>query len=86
MYLESAEPNTNRISRLMKEKKWDELRILIHSMKPHFDFMGMNHTRELAEQIESHLLEKNGMENIPDKISELQQAINQSIHELTVQK
>ena len=82
MYLDSAQKNVPKLEELLNEEKWDELKILIHSMKPHFDFMGMKGTRALAERIEELLVEKKELDVIPEKIKSLKQNIDQSILEL----
>jgi HPt (histidine-containing phosphotransfer) domain-containing protein len=82
MYLDSARINLPKIYALERTQKWDELKILIHSMKPHFDFMGMKYARPLAENIETILVEKKDLYTIPAKIKELNKYIVQSIAEL----
>ena len=82
MYLDSAEKNDPQIQNLMDDQKWDELKVLVHSMKPHFDFMGMKDTRTLAEGIEQILVAKTDLDAVPAKIQELRSNIQQSIQEL----
>ena len=82
MYVDSARKNEPHLQELMNEEKWDELKVLVHSMKPHFDFMGMKDTRALAENIEMVLMEKKDLDSIPGKITELTDVIKQSISEL----
>lgn len=83
MYLDSARKNIPSLQDYMSAEKWDELKVLVHSMKPHFDFMGMRDTRTLAENIEQVLVEKKDLNSIPDKIGELIQSIEKSIEELS---
>jgi len=84
MYVESAEKNIPQIQELLDSKKWDELKVQVHSMKPHFDFMGMKDTRALAENIEAILMEKKDLPLIPSKMNELFSKINKSISELKI--
>ena len=82
MYLDSAQKNIPKLEDLLGAEQWDELKVLVHSMKPHFDFMGMKDTRAMAENIEAVLMEKKDLETIPSKIQSLTQNISQSILEL----
>jgi HPt (histidine-containing phosphotransfer) domain-containing protein len=83
MYLNSAQGNIPQLKELLQAEKWDELKVLVHSMKPHFDFMGMKGTRASAENIEAILVEKKDLNTIPDKMNELIGQIERSIAELT---
>jgi len=83
MYLDSANKNIPDLQDKLASESWDELKVLVHSMKPHFDFMGMSDTRALAENIELVLMEKKDLDGIPAKIEELIKAINKSIEELS---
>ena len=80
--MDIAVNNRPELRQLLTDKKWDELKGLVHSMKPHFDFMGMKQTRELADKIEVQLLGKKELENLPLEINELIKNIDQSIEEL----
>lgn len=82
MYLSSAEENAKEFKKLMDEQRLDELRSIVHSMKPHFDFMGMKTARALAETIEASIIENTSIESLPEKVSELIAMIEQSLVEL----
>jgi signal transduction histidine kinase/DNA-binding NarL/FixJ family response regulator len=57
MYLESAPENLKKIRGAMKKQDYSSLKVLVHSIKPHFQYMGMLRTRERADEIESLLSE-----------------------------
>jgi len=82
MYLDSAGKNIPKLDAMTGAEQWDDLKVLVHSMKPHFDFMGMKETRALAENIEAILVEKKDLDLVPEKIKALKQNIDQSILEL----
>jgi len=82
IYLSSAVENIPKLQELLKEENWDELKKMIHSIKPHFDIMGMKETKASAEKIESILLEKKNLDVIPEMINDLVSEIELSLKEL----
>jgi signal transduction histidine kinase/DNA-binding response OmpR family regulator len=56
MYLKSTPGNLEKIQAAFDDSDFKQLKLVVHSMKPHLNFMGMTQTRELAEEIEGVLL------------------------------
>lgn len=52
MYLNSVPNDIQRIEAAHKSGDYKTLKTVMHSMKPHFNFMGMQATRAKADQVE----------------------------------
>jgi signal transduction histidine kinase/DNA-binding response OmpR family regulator len=77
MFLKSTPANLEKIAQALDTTSVKDLKLLIHSMKPHFNFMGMNETRLLADEIENDLL---------SLLEEFPQAQPQQLNEIIIQK
>jgi signal transduction histidine kinase/CheY-like chemotaxis protein len=82
MYLDSARSNVPKLKGYLENAQYEQLRTLVHSMKPHFDFMGMQYGRELAEKIEEMLTREKTDRNLSNNLDKLMGIIDQSISEL----
>ncbi len=82
MYLAMVKRDIPKLDKLLKNKQLPELKNLIHSMKPHLDFMGMSYGRSLAEKIESSITEKSDEKVIIKQVDELKTMLHRSIDEL----
>jgi hypothetical protein len=56
MYLKSVPKDIQRIKEARKEGDFEMLKNVMHSMKPHFNFMGMHETRTKADQVEEIII------------------------------
>ena len=82
MYLEATPENLKKISQAMKKKDFQTLKTLVHTIKPHFQYMGMIRTKERAEDIEGLLSEKNNGGLLKELINLLGEDCNHSLVEL----
>jgi len=83
MYLKSTPGNIEKIKDTLEKQDFNRLKITIHSMKPHFNFMGMNDTRELADKVEMIITEKTDISNLHDLIESVVNDCDKSIKELS---
>ena len=58
MYLDLTPKNIEKISSYFENENYKALSLVIHSMKTHYNFMGMSSTRELANEIEELITDK----------------------------
>ena len=71
-----------KISQAMKKKDYQTLKTLVHTIKPHFQYMGMIRTKERAEDIEGLLSENNNGGLLKELINLLGEDCNHSLVEL----
>ena len=82
LYKNSTPKNLAKVKDLLKTNDLKNARLIIHSMKPHLNFMGMTKAREIAELIEHQLDENEDIDQIEKELIKLISYTNQSYNEL----
>ena len=82
LYSQSAPQNIEKIKSFLKNDDFTNVKLIIHSMKPHFTFMGMDKTRVLAEEIEDLISQNEDKKILVNHINELEELTNLSLEEL----
>ena len=82
LYIKSTPTNLTKIDTLFNEEDFVSIKNIIHSMKPHFNFMGMVKARKLADAIEILIAENALKELINEELNKLKQYAEKSIIEL----
>ena len=83
MYLMSVSQNVKKINTALSEKDTKALHIVIHSMKPHFNFMGMKETRSTADKIEELINSGHQMnEDLVNLVNTVLKDCDSSVNEL----
>jgi len=82
MYLKSTPGNLEKIKDAREARDLAALKIIIHSMKPHFNFMGMKETRTRADDIEIIISEEADKGNLEDLIESVVKDCDKSLKEL----
>jgi len=83
MYLKSTPGNIEKIEAALIAEDYPLLKIVVHSMKPHLNFMGMTKTRETAETIEAIIVSGKGLENLSMFVQSLIYDCKTSLSELS---
>jgi hypothetical protein len=83
MYLQKTPENLQKIESAMQANDLDTIKITVHTMKAHFNFMGMQATGALAEEIELQI-EENNTDSLSVKLNKLKNDCVMSFHELTI--
>jgi len=83
MYLESTPTNINKIEAALRQKDYPALKLIVHSMKPHLNFMGMERTRNLANKIEETISTNKLQDSLEKMVAQLCGECRKSIIELS---
>ena len=78
LYLESVAAGRPNIEAALAAADHDALRRAVHTLKPQFRMIGMAETADLAQAIETQVLENAGLESLPDHVRRLLEEIRQS--------
>lgn len=82
LYLNGTPENLKKIEEAFSKKDYSALSRVAHSIKPHFNYMGMKKAKELCENMENYSPEKDDFEQIPFLIIQLKEACSKSFEEL----
>ena len=86
MYLKSTPQNIEKINGALKGNDHALVKTVVHSMKPHFNFMGMQATRLKADQIEELIeSDKNETKTLSDLIHSMIEDCKVSLQEISKQ-
>lgn len=83
MYLDLTPINIEKIRSYFENENYQALSLVIHSMKAHYNFMGMSSTRVLANEIEELILKDSDSNLINEKIDLLIKNTMLSVKELS---
>lgn len=86
MYLAGIEENLKKVEDTYSRKDYPALSRIAHTMKPHFNYMGMGKAKKLSETIEEYAGENKNTEQIPPLIAQLNEISKKSVKELTAFK
>jgi signal transduction histidine kinase/HPt (histidine-containing phosphotransfer) domain-containing protein/AmiR/NasT family two-component response regulator len=82
LFIDSMTSSLPAIESASAASDWDGLRRAVHTVKPQFRMMGMAGTADLAQEIETLVLEGSAHEKIPDKVKRLMEEARQAIPDL----
>lgn len=86
MFLHSIPDDWNRLKALAADKKWPEVRVAAHSMKPRVNYMGIKEGGEIIKKIEINSGEQVNLEAIPDLIITFENILVKAYKELESEK
>lgn len=69
MFLDIAPKSVADMERYNAEKKFDELKVVAHSLKPQVSYMGIKHLETTIKEIELFAGSKTNTDALPEKIS-----------------
>ncbi len=82
MYLDGTPENLRKIDEALIKQEYLTVSKLAHTIKPHFNYMGITQAFELSQNIEKFAAEKINLEQIPLLIIQLKEICEKSFKEL----
>ncbi|MFN0014790.1 MAG: ATP-binding protein [Saprospiraceae bacterium] len=79
LYIESVNTALPRIETALAADDREELRRVVHTVKPQFRMLGMEDTAQLAQAIESRVLENTGKSDLPGLVAQLIEEMRSSV-------
>ncbi|MBK8965142.1 MAG: response regulator [Lewinellaceae bacterium] len=79
LYLESVRAGVPRIEAALKAGDREELRRVVHTVKPQFRMLGMEEMAELAQTIETQAVEAIDLDMLPENVDRLLAEIRDSV-------
>lgn len=82
MFLKMAPPSLNQMDGFAQNSDWKSLKTTSHSLKSQMKYMGMTAGADLAQEIENICGEAQGIQGIPNLLTNLRAQVEQAIAEL----
>jgi signal transduction histidine kinase/CheY-like chemotaxis protein len=82
MYLNGINDNLKKVWDSHSTQDYASLSRIAHTIKPHFNYMGMNEAKKVSETIENYAGESRNLEQLPALISQLNELCKKSVEEL----
>ncbi len=79
LYLESASASLPKMEAALAANDRDALRRAVHTIKPQLRMIGLAETAELAQEIETQVLEDSDPASLPEKVDRLLDAVRRSV-------
>lgn len=79
LYLESVVAALPRIETALAADDREELRRVVHTVKPQFRMLGMAGSADLAQEIETQVLENTDLERLPTNVAQLLRDMRESV-------
>jgi signal transduction histidine kinase/CheY-like chemotaxis protein/HPt (histidine-containing phosphotransfer) domain-containing protein len=86
MYLAGIDENLKKVDDTHNNKDYYALSRIAHTMKPHFNYMGMAKAKKLSETIEEYAGENKNTDQLPGLIAQLHDLCKKSVSELSAFK
>jgi HPt (histidine-containing phosphotransfer) domain-containing protein len=82
MFIEIAPKSIAEMEALNEQKKYDELKIVAHSLKPQVSYMGIKHLETTIKEIELFAGGKTNLDQLPEKIRYFKDECYKALNEL----
>ncbi|MBK9335544.1 MAG: response regulator [Lewinellaceae bacterium] len=82
LYIESVTAALPRIEAALESDDREELRRVVHTVKPQFRMLGMEDVAVLAQEIETQVLENADTGGLPEKVARLLQEMRESVERI----
>ncbi len=70
------------MTKFLEEKKWSDLRAVVHKMKPSIEFVGILSIKETVQNLEKYSAEQINLELIPGMVNEVKTVCTAAMREL----
>ncbi len=84
LYLKLLPENLSKIQIAIDNTDYEMLVAIIHSMRPHLNYMGMNQASAIASELENNIRQKNNLESVMNMASSVKELCVKSEKELEI--